>query len=261
MKPLVVVSKENPASQNIKSALFGLESLRQEESGLWSSSDFKLAEYSGSIVEIAPKHDAEYYIFASTHKSASGTPSLTVHTPGNWGSADLGGKPRTLNIAYASKVKEIAQALAKLAGKLDGWQASVEVDHHGPCLSRPVLFAEIGSSEKEWGNPEAGCAVAQAILSAIRSDRHYPAYAAFGGTHYAPKFAPKIIGSDVAVGHIISGYALEKEGCGQEMVRQALEKNVEELEGALIDWKGVRKEAKESLVAALERLGAAWKKA
>ncbi|MEM4633697.1 MAG: D-aminoacyl-tRNA deacylase [Candidatus Anstonellaceae archaeon] len=261
MKPLVVISKENPASQNIKSALFELESLNEVGEGFWSAKEFDIAEYSGSIVEIVPKHDAQYYIFASTHKSASQTPCLTVHTPGNWGSADLGGKPKTLNIAYASKVKAIAQSLAKHAAGLEGWQVSVEVDHHGPSLQRPVVFAEIGSSEREWQNAKAGIAVAQAILDAIRSNRIFPSFVGFGGTHYAPKFTPKIIGSEVAFGHIISGYAIERDGCDLQMVLQAFEKNVEKPKGAMVDWKGLKKEAKDALISHLESLGIEWQKA
>lgn len=85
MRALVVISKENAASQNIKGSLLQMERFEQKPEGLLSSKFFDMAEYPGSIVEIVPAHDADYYIFASTHRSASNTPGFSVHTPGNWG--------------------------------------------------------------------------------------------------------------------------------------------------------------------------------
>src|SRR4030042_3639159 len=40
--------------------------------------------------------DAELIVFLSRHSSQSGTPTLSVHTPGNLAEADLGGLPRTV---------------------------------------------------------------------------------------------------------------------------------------------------------------------
>lgn len=261
MRPLVVVSKDNVASQNIKSSLLRLERVEGGEEGLWSAADFDIAEYPGSIVEIVPTHDAEYYIFASTHRSASNTPSLTVHTPGNWGPAELGGKERCLNTAYAGKVKSVAQEMARLAPLLSGWSVSVEVDHHGPTLRRPVLFAEIGSGEGQWKNPVAGEIVARSIIAAIRDRREFECHIGFGGTHYAPKFTPRIIGTGIAMGHIISGYALQRDGADEEMALQAFGRNVERAGSALVDWKGIKGESRAKLVSVLEAAGIPWSKA
>ncbi|MEM2138050.1 MAG: D-aminoacyl-tRNA deacylase, partial [Candidatus Anstonellaceae archaeon] len=157
MRPLVVISKINPASQNIKRNLMRLAQLEQQPDGRLSSRFFDMAEYPEEITHIVPAHAADYYIFASTHKSASNTPALTVHTPGNWGSADLGGEPRKLNVAFGSKVKVIAQAMKRLAGMAGlGYQLAIEADHHGPTVSKPIIFVEIGSTEKEWNNETAG---------------------------------------------------------------------------------------------------------
>lgn len=141
------------------------------------------------------------------------------------------------------------------------WPVAVEVDHHGPTLSKPVLFAEIGSTELEWGNTVAGEIAAKAILAAIKSDEAFPAYAGFGGSHYSPKFTPKILDGGIAFGHIISGYALERGGCDAEMVRQAMEKNVEPIVSALIDWKGIKGEARKKLVETLDAAGMKWERA
>jgi D-aminoacyl-tRNA deacylase len=259
-KPLVVIATENEASVNIRDRLLEIAKMEEEERGFWRCEDFCMAEYAGCIVEIVPSHEAEYYVFASTHKSESGSPCFTAHTPGNWGDAELGGKSRHLNFAYGSKVKEIACKMAQLAGKL-GWQTSVEVDHHGPSLETPVLFAEIGSSKAEWPNKMAGEIVAQSIVQAIKSDRRFPCRIGFGGSHYAPKFTPKIVNGPNAFGHIIPGYALERFGMDEEMVAQAIKKNVEPVESAEIDWKGVKGQTREKLIATLDSLGMKWERA
>jgi D-aminoacyl-tRNA deacylase len=261
MRALVVISNENAASQNIKRNILKLQEMEETAANFWSSSEFDMAEYTGSIVEITPAHQAGYYIFASTHRSASATPGFSVHTPGNWGSADLGGTPRTLNIAMPSKIKLIARKMKELSDASLKWQVSVEVDHHGPTLDTPVLFAEIGSTEAEWADEEAGRIAALAILHAVKSSETFQSYVGFGGSHYSPKFTPIILGKEIALGHIISGYSLERFGSDEEMVRQAMEKNSGKIEAALLDWKGMRGEARARLIAVLDSLRIRWEKA
>ena len=199
MRPQVVISKENPASQNIKSALLELFEPEQKEEGFWSAEGFDIAEYSGSIIEIVPSRDAEYYIFASTHKSKSNAKSLTVHTPGNWDAADMGGKPRMLNTALPVQLKAAAMEMARLAPALPGWQVSVEVDHHGPTLARPVMFAEIGSTENEWAVPEAGKIVAQSIAAAIACRQEFEVKIGFGGHALRAEIHPENIAGQSCV--------------------------------------------------------------
>ena len=82
----------------------------------------------------------------------------------------------------------------------------------------------------------------------------------FGGTHYCPKFTRTIL-SGTALGHIISGYSLERDGVGEEMVRQAIERNDCKISRALLDWKGIKGERRRELVACLDALGMKWEKA
>ena len=264
LKPLVVISRENAASQNIRSALASMEKLVEKDKDYFEGAHFNMAVYDGSIIEIVPSHDASYYIYASTHKSAANTKSLTVHTPGNWGSADMGGKEKTLNVAYGSKMKIALRKLKELKGlsaELKDWAVTLEVDHHGPTIGKPLFFIEIGSTESEWGIPIAGKIVAQAILEAIKSHETFQACVGFGGTHYAPKFTPLALESDKAFGHIIPSYALEKGEISEEMVRQAIERNVEKMECALIDWKGIKGAKRAELIAVLDKMGVRWEKA
>ncbi|MCX6770689.1 MAG: hypothetical protein NTX79_01405 [Candidatus Micrarchaeota archaeon] len=262
MRPLVVIASENPASLNIKNALLSLvPQLEPKGEMFWSSPAFDMAQYPGRIIDIVPSHDAECYVFASTHRSVSAKPCFTAHTPGNWGAADMGGSPRTLNIASASRLSAAVRKMKELsdASRL-GWEVSVEVDHHGPTLNCPVLFVEIGSSEKEWGMPEAGVICAQGIIAAATAAPVPEACIGFGGTHYCPRFTGTIL-SGTPLGHIISGYSLERDGAGEEMVRQAIERNDCRISRALLDWKGIKGERRRELVACLEKLRMPWGKA
>jgi len=262
MRPLVVIAQGNPASLNVKNALLSLlPQLERQGDGFWSSPLFDMAEYPGRIIDIVPSHDAECYIFASTHRSESAKPCFTAHTPGNWGNADMGGSPRTLNVASAAR---LAAAVQKMKGLSDAstlkWEVAVEVDHHGPTLSKPVLFVEIGSSEKEWGIPEAGAICAQGIIAAAAAAPVSEACVGFGGTHYCPKFTRTIL-SGTPLGHIISGYSLERDGISEEMVRQAIERNDCKITRALLDWKGIKGERRRELVACLDGMEIKWEKA
>ena len=261
MRCQVVVSRENAASQNIKQALLEATSLAQEGEGFWSCKEFDMAEYKGRIVEIEPSRDAGCYVFASTHKSEKGKPSFTAHTPGNWGSAMLGGTPRTLNVACRSKVAAAARRMKELSEKSLGWEVSIEVDHHCPTLGKPVLFVEIGSSEPEWGNADAGRIAAQGVLAAIGASPQGEVAVGFGGSHYCPKFRPIALSGKQAFGHIISGYSLERDGVDEGMLGQAFSRSVEKAGFAMIDWKGIKGETRGRLISALEGMGIEWMKA
>ncbi|MEM4348577.1 MAG: D-aminoacyl-tRNA deacylase [Candidatus Anstonellaceae archaeon] len=260
MKPVVIVSADNSASLNIRDALLSLEDFEQKEKWFWSGQFLDIAQYSGSIVEIIPSHPAPYYIYASTHKSSSGKKCLTVHTPGNWGSAELGGRPETLNISLPLQLKAAALEMERLSSSMLGWSVFAEVDHHGPTIDAPLMFVEIGSSQEAWEDKIAGKVVAEAIIAASKNRREWPVYIGFGGTHYTPKFTPKILKEELALGHIISGYALENFGLDENRVRQAVEKNAHKIQGALIDWKGIDSKTRHLLINTLEQIGVSWER-
>jgi len=54
-------------------------------------------------------------VFASTHRSEKGDPSLSLHAPGNWRSADLGGKQGKVSMTSAFVLKYLFQQLNKIA--------------------------------------------------------------------------------------------------------------------------------------------------
>src|SRR3989344_4635078 len=92
---------------------------------------------------------ADIFIFASKHRSKENTPSFAVHSIGNWGANELGGKENTLCNTSALLLKSVFLELTKNATQT-GFQITMEATHHGPYVEKPAVFVEIGSTEKEW---------------------------------------------------------------------------------------------------------------
>jgi D-aminoacyl-tRNA deacylase len=149
MEPIaIIVSSVDPAGMNIKENLLELGFERSpdtfEGSPVFVRSEARLFTLSGDSIRADHLDDAiqaDLFIFATKHQSSQGVLSLSVHVPGNWGQADMGGKERSLCVAPASFIKEGFLALRELN---QGFEVTVEQTHHGPFLSTPSMFIEIG---------------------------------------------------------------------------------------------------------------------
>ncbi|HLC67119.1 MAG TPA: D-aminoacyl-tRNA deacylase [Candidatus Nanoarchaeia archaeon] len=204
---------------------------------------------------------ADIFLVPTTHRSAAGVQSFTVHSIGNWGSADLGGGPKTLGISPAVLQREALFKIRELAEGMP-YQVTLEATHHGPELSKPCLFLEIGSGEESWKNADAGRVIAQTVLHLLpfATGEKIPkgiSVVGIGGPHYAPNFLKVMERSDYAVGHIAPKHQLSY--FDAEMLRQAREKTLPRAEFALLDWKGLG-EHKQRVVALLEEQKVPWKK-
>ncbi len=201
-------------------------------------------------------------VFISKHCSASGTPTLSVHTPGNLGPADMGGLPRKVSVSPANSMRDALKALAlfKERMKLD-YEVSYECTHHGPSLNVPAMFVELGSSEKQWNDQHAAEAVAHAAMDAIAKFHHAksPAALGIGGPHYNRQFTRMAIDGNQLFGHIIPKYAFKM--IDTEILSQCLEKTLEKVECAVLDWKGIRSDDKLKLLEMLKEIGLPYRKA
>ncbi len=143
--------------------------------------------------------DASLLIFLSRHSSVNPVPVLTVHVTGNITSADFGGKEHSLAYAAPAWMHAVLKGLSKNAPP--GYRVAYEVTHHGPSeISTPSLFAEVGSTEKEWQDREAALAVAKSVLSA--DPANIIPLIGFGGTHYAARQTHIALNTRGAFGHI-----------------------------------------------------------
>ena len=205
--------------------------------------------------------NAQLVVFISRHSSQSGKPTLSVHTTGNFGEAEFGGLPRTLSIAPAGAMQTALKALDRLKREMNlGYEVSYEGTHHGPSLSLPVMFVELGSSEPQWNDLRAAEAVGDAAMTAIAdfSTSARSAVLGVGGPHYNLKFTRMALAGEASFGHMIPKYALPNVDAA--MISQCREKTLEKVSMAVLDWKGIPSQDKPKLLAALQEAGLPYKK-
>ena len=264
---LIVASKKDVASMNIAQKM--LEIYDFEETGetfqenptyqkTIRNSDVKLVTINSESINaqfITDTFAPPLLIFVSRHSSQSGIPTLSVHTPGNLTEeAEKGGFPKQVSISPASAIKEALKEMAhRVEEKRLAYKVSYECTHHGPSLNVPAMFAELGSSLKQWQDAEAAEAVAHATVAATAKQTQYPTVIGIGGPHYNEKFTKIALTTSTAFGHIVPKYAIDE--IDADMLRQCAEKTVEKVESAVLDWKGIKGEDKEKLIKAINTAG------
>jgi D-aminoacyl-tRNA deacylase len=158
-------------------------------------------------------------IVASKHESKQKIKCLTAHPVGNFNVAELGGKPKTLVCTDPALLSQALRSLKE--NKVDGYQISLEATHHGPLLLCNTFFIEIGASEKEWTDKNAGYAIAKTLL--MLEKKVFPTFISFGGSHYAPQVTDLVLKNNLNVGHIASKYNIEF--LDMEIINQMIEKS------------------------------------
>lgn len=203
----------------------------------------------------------ELVTFISKHSSESGTPTLSVHVPGNFGEAQLGGLPRMVSVAPANAMRDALRSLARFKEELSlDYEVSYECTHHGPSLDVPTMFVELGSSAMQWSDAKAAKAVAIAAMESVgnfgRSE--FKTVLGIGGTHYNAKFTRMAMEGEVAFGHMIPKYAISL--VDEEILKQCVARTYEHVDHAVLDWKGIKGEDKLKLVAMLDTIGLSFEK-
>jgi D-aminoacyl-tRNA deacylase len=215
--------------------------------------------YTQTLPETFP--EAELIVFLSRHSSQSGTPTLTVHTPGNFGAAELGGLPKTVSVSPANAMADALRALnnQKTERQLS-YQVSYEATHHGPSLSVPTMFVELGSSEAQWDDKVAAAVVAEAALAAVANFgvSKQPAVLGIGGTHYNQKFTQMALENGVVFSHMIPKYAVSE--VTPDLLRHCVQRTFEPVGSAVVDWKGISSKDKSNVLSALQEVGLPFKK-
>jgi D-aminoacyl-tRNA deacylase len=204
-----------------------------------------------------PEHfaDLELVVFLSRHSSSSGTPTLSVHTPGNFGNAELGGLPRKVSVSPATAMRDTLKALMRLKTEMQlDYEISYECTHHGPSLNAPTMFVELGSSPTQWNDSKAAEAVAQAAMTAIAEfdAQESTAVLGVGGPHYNARFTRMALENKVVFGHMIPKYAVSE--VDAEILSQCVRRTLEKVDVAVLDWKGIRGKDKTKLLEALEEI-------
>lgn len=272
---LLVASRKDLAGQNIAQTLLSNYPLKQTK-----NFDNKNLLYSGFIrqkrifltiinEEITNSQNLtkqyqnlEFIIFLSRHSSISGKPTFSVHTPGNFSTADFGGLPKKLSIAPAEAMKNALKALQLLRdASAKNFDVSYECTHHGPSLNIPSMFVELGSSKTQWCDVKAAEIVGHAAVSAIskfKKINNKTAVLGIGGPHYNQKFTKLALTSDTIFGHIIPKYQIEH--LTIDIVNECLQKTLEKINYALLDWKGIKGSDKPNLLKILKDINLPYKK-
>src|SRR4030042_834841 len=136
---ILLFTSENMASANIAKKLMEEHGFSPSGKDEWRCGALRMIDtHAPTVLEVPSGFDTDCLLVLSTHKSRKEGKALTAHVPGNWGAAEMGGMPKTLNIAPAGRLKVLMQELREEAGRI-GWDSSLEADHHGPTCDRPLM--------------------------------------------------------------------------------------------------------------------------
>jgi D-aminoacyl-tRNA deacylase len=260
---VLVATSNEIASSTLANALInrhGFESTGVSLLGkpVYQKGSLLLFFFEGVIVR-PPDLDAYFnpqaYVFLSRHSAESGIASLTAHTVGNFSmEAKLGGRPKELGRVNPDLLKNYMIALSRRSAEVEGYEVTIEATHHGPTsLAKPVLFVEIGSSEKSWGDSVAAGVVADSLMESLAERKVWSKVAlGFGGTHYPEKFSRLLIEGELALSFMVPRYALGN--VDEKMMGEMIVKTSVPVRYAALDWKGLG-EYKESISNLAERFG------
>jgi D-aminoacyl-tRNA deacylase len=204
-------------------------------------------------------------LFLSMHRSEAGVGMFSTHSLGNWGGqAKFGGRGRQLS--YAAPISMLA-ALSNLMKISEPIGKRYEATHHGPLLTTPSLFVEIGGNEEAIRNKEyaklAAEAAYEAILSAKQNDVKYSKVViGIGSNHYPEKFSSLAVDKGYAFSHILPKYAiLNEDGSNNlDVLEQTLERSTHAPESAVIEWKSLNSATREETIKKLDEIGLDYEK-
>ena len=247
---LLVAYQKDPAGHNI--AKFISQEMEKNDD-VYRSKYFHLAIIPSPTISadwLEEKFDYDGYIFLSKHAAESGVLALTCHNTGNFSDAKFGGYARQVSIPHPHIQKSYIQNLWKDRSKFPQFQITIEATHHGPtALSKPALFIEVGTTEKEWNDVNLCNSVATILVDVMnRPQKQYQIAICFGGTHYSEKFTNELIHGKYSLGTVIPKHALEQ--VDQSLFSHIIERNVG-VTAALLDWNGMGKN-KQKIVEMLE---------
>ena len=251
-KYLIVASKKDKAGINITTQLsqFPRENF-----------SFYLVENSAIYnenLDLEKINRYDFIIFASKHESEKKEKTLSIHAPGNWRNAEFGGESGKISKTSALFQKKLFEKLnqnVNSSGLSNKYKMTLECTHHGPLINKPCVFIEIGSTQEEWEDRRVGFILAKTILETIKEFKSNPyreIAIGIGGPHYCPNFNKLQLNSNVALSHIIPNYAFP---LTEEMIKEAIDNTEEEVDFAVLDWKGMgRSEQREEVVKILDKL-------
>jgi D-aminoacyl-tRNA deacylase len=264
---LIVASRKDVASMNIRQQVLSNYDFEKTANRFHDDVIYYREAEGNEVKLVTINEEAIYYqaitdhfspeliVYLSRHSSKSGTPTLSVHTPGNLASAEKGGIPKRVSVAPANATREALLELTRQRSILSlDYKVSYECTHHGPSLDVAAMFVELGSSPVQWKDAKAAEAVAHAAMASTRKHSMSSTIAVgIGGPHYNEKFTRMALEEDFAFGHIIPKYAVSQ--VNSDIMKKCIDRTVERVERVVLDWKGIRGADKVLCAKALEQIG------
>jgi len=237
---LLVAYQKDPAGHNM--AKFIAKNMKKD-GDVFRGKNFDLVMIPSPAISadwLEEKYQYDGFVFLSKHAAQSGELALTCHSTGNFSDAQFGGNKRQVAMPHPHLQKSYLQTLWQNRKNFEEFQITIEATHHGPtALSKPALFIEVGTTEKQWNDESLCNSVAKLVLQVLsQPQKTYPVAICFGGTHYPDKFTKELIKGKHALGTVVPKHALEF--VDEELFSHILSRNVQ-AEIALLDWAGLGK--------------------
>jgi len=187
---------------------------------------------------IEEKYDYDGFVFLSKHAAESGVLALTCHSTGNFSEAKFGGNNRQVAVPHPYLQKTYLQRLKKNASHFSDFQITIEATHHGPtALTKPTIFIEIGTTEKQWTDVSLCNSVATLVHDVFSNPiSESPVAICFGGTHYPSKFTDELLEGKCSLGTVMPKHALDD--LDEELFSHIITQN-SMAKFALLDWRGL----------------------
>ncbi len=235
---LLVAYEQDPAGHNM--AKYLAKNMTQKD-GIFSGKNFDLVIIPTPAISadwLEQKYHYDGFIFLSKHAAQSGELALTCHSTGNFTAAQFGGNDRQVAIPHPHLQKAYMRKLEQNKKMFSDFQIIIEATHHGPtALSKPTIFIEIGTTEKQWIDDSLCSSVAKLVLETMSEPiPKSPIAICFGSTHYPEKFTKELIHGDHALGTVIPKHSLEH--LDEELFSHIISQN-KEAKTALLDWTGL----------------------
>ncbi len=258
---LIICSKADTASQNIKNAIINMGDFEKSTVGGFEAYisdgvtivdiEERLIYADGIDARLSEHFDFDEILFASRHSSKDGRKIITTHCTGNVGRADFGGKPFSLAKPSPMTMKNFSLLVAERLVDTE-YEFTLEATHHGPSEIRtPSAFYEIGSTEEEWKDEDIAWLVAECMLEALNGKSDWTVSVGVGGTHYVPRQTEIEVGTVYAFAHNFPKYTFED--LNAEFLEYAIKLSGAEV--VIIDEKSVNARTKALVSEAAERAG------
>ncbi|ERN05734.1 D-aminoacyl-tRNA deacylase [Amborella trichopoda] len=246
MVTLVVATTRDPASVGPASALLAMPDWRPgpflQDIPSFVNGNVRLVKHDDSIVaednldkrwENITGEVVDEVIFLSRHTAVSNRPALTVHPIGAPHLREneippAGGKP-----GWAAPPNprigpwlRLLKSVAESHDLTPEFEVTLEGTHHGPVVTAPTMFVEIGSTEEYWKRQDAAQAIALLLWRGLGLDgcggvgiwngneARNKVLLGIGGGHYAPRHMDVVLKDGVWAGHLLSGYSLPMDDPG-----------------------------------------------